>query len=379
VPKRTRRQSPAGIRQIAEALGVSIGTVDRALHNRPGINPETRARVLSVAQSLRYRPNLAARHLSSRKDMLIGVALPREIASFWNVVWDGIEGAFEAVERTGVRVLARRYERPGKGEVEAIAACLEEPLHGLLVAPSEPKHLEPLLARAHARGIPVVCVNSDAPGSARLATVSVDPHTSGALVGELLGRFLLGKGSVVLVTGLLATSTHAQKVEGFRRSIEGLWPALDLLAVVEAHDDEEEAYRRCREVLGAHPQVAGVYVATANSLPVLRALRDTGQLGRITAITTDLFPELVPHIESGAVVATIHQRPWTQGRVAFQVLHGFLAHAQAPPGPIVLSPQIVMKSNLALFLERLKAAGAGAREGRMGEPGIEIRPADHVH
>jgi len=31
-----------GIKDIARALGVSTGTVDRALHAKPGVNPMTR-------------------------------------------------------------------------------------------------------------------------------------------------------------------------------------------------------------------------------------------------------------------------------------------------------------------------------------------------
>ena len=42
----------AGIRDIAEALGVSIGTVDRALHNRPRISAKTRQKVLRHAAAL---------------------------------------------------------------------------------------------------------------------------------------------------------------------------------------------------------------------------------------------------------------------------------------------------------------------------------------
>jgi uncharacterized protein (DUF1501 family) len=56
-----RSRRPAGIKDIAKALGVSTGTVDRALHARPGINDATRRRVLKMADKLGYRPNLAAR------------------------------------------------------------------------------------------------------------------------------------------------------------------------------------------------------------------------------------------------------------------------------------------------------------------------------
>ena len=69
-----------GIKDIARALGISTGTVDRARHAKPGVNPATRARVLSMAAELGYRPNLAARYLKSRKPLRISVHLPREIA-----------------------------------------------------------------------------------------------------------------------------------------------------------------------------------------------------------------------------------------------------------------------------------------------------------
>src|SRR5262245_50118574 len=103
---RRRRSSGApGIREIARILGVSIGTVDRALHDRPGISAETRASVLRTAKSLSYRPNLAARYLSSKKELRIAVALPRQIASFWNLVRDGIQEAARPLETLGVKVL----------------------------------------------------------------------------------------------------------------------------------------------------------------------------------------------------------------------------------------------------------------------------------
>src|ERR1700754_2769410 len=67
-PRKTATPERAiGIKDIAQALGVSTGTFDRALHAKPGINPMTRARVLRMAESLGYRPNLAARYLKSRR------------------------------------------------------------------------------------------------------------------------------------------------------------------------------------------------------------------------------------------------------------------------------------------------------------------------
>ena len=338
MPNRRRRSEAPGIREIASALGVSIGTVDRALHNRPGISAETRDNVLRTAKTLAYRPNLAARYLSSRKELRIAVALPRETAAFWNVVRDGIEDAARPLDTTGVEVLYLSYPHLGEGEEEAFEQALREDIHGLVIAPGEPERLKPLIRRAHERGISVLCVNTDAPGTARLSAVAVDPVTSGSLVGELMGRFLQGRGRVVLVTGLRSTTDHALKLEGFRRTVEETWPGLDIAEVVEAHDDAKEAYQKCREVLAHSAEVAGVYVTTANSLPVLRALEDEKPSGQVTVITTDLFPALLPHIRSQRIAATIHQRPWTQGRIAFQALHRFLSEGLRPLPFIGLSP-----------------------------------------
>ena len=371
---RGKRSRAPGIREIATTLGVSIGTVDRALHNRPGISAETRAGVLRTAKALAYRPNLAARYLSSRKELRIAVALPLQIASFWNLVRDGIQDAARSLETTGVKVLYRSYPHLGEGEVEAFERSLQDDVHGLVVAPGEPDKLKPLIRRAHERGIPVVCVDTDAPGTARLSTVCIDPITNGSLVGELMGRFLRGEGRVVLVTGFLTTTNHVRKLEGFRKTVDETWPGLEIAGVVETHDDAKEAYQKCRDVLSGSSRVSGVYVTTANSIPVLRALEDEGCLGQVSVITTDLFPALLPHIRSHRVAATIHQRPWTQGRIAFQTLHRFLAEGLAPAPFIGLSPHIVMNSNLTHFLERIRSG----REKSLEDESPATSPEDEA-
>jgi LacI family transcriptional regulator len=151
---------------------------------------------------------------------------------------------------------------------------------------------------------------------------------------------------------------------------------------VEAHDDEREAYRKCREVLASAPDAAGVYVSTANSLPVMKALDDRGLSGRVTVIATDLFPALATFIESGNVAASIYQRPWVQGQIAFQAIYKFLVEGVRPPSVIRLSPHIVMKSNLKLFMERMrpKGQGAGVRpaSARTGRGGSVASYADEI-
>jgi LacI family transcriptional regulator len=93
-------------------------------------------------------------------------------------------------------------------------------------------------------------------------------------------------------------------------------------------------------------------VTTEASIPVLKAAEDAKLLDRLTVITTDLFSDLVPYIRSGAVIATIYQRPRAQGQMALRMLHEFLAEGGRRSNQVALAPHLVMRGNLDFFLRR---------------------------
>lgn len=63
--------------ELARLCGVSQGTVDRALHGRPGVSAATRDRILEVARKQGYLPNPAARELMGlAASPVVGVVLP---------------------------------------------------------------------------------------------------------------------------------------------------------------------------------------------------------------------------------------------------------------------------------------------------------------
>jgi LacI family transcriptional regulator len=351
---------PVGIKDIARALGISTGTVDRALHAKPGVNPTTRARVLSTAQSLGYRPNLAARYLKSRKQFRVSVHLPSEIALFWDSLREGIREA-AAPFAPALHVDFWSYPSLGEGDVPLFEEALRDGTSGLIIAPGNPSALKPYIRKAARQDVPVVCVVTDAPETERLTSVSADPFTVGAVAGELLARFQPGGGKVAFFTGWLSTQDHAEKLRGFESSLRTMPGALELGPVVEAHDDAREGHRRALAVLRAHPDLKGIYVSTVNSLPVVRAVEEEGRLPGLVIVTTDLFPELVDRIRAGAIAATVYQRPLSQGRLALQALYQFLVDGTAPPPRIQVVPHLVMRSNLDLFLQRLPVDLEGAR------------------
>src|SRR6202050_857823 len=109
---------------IAEALGVSTGTVHRALHNHSGVSPMTKTRVRQMARTLGYRPNLAARYLSSKKTLRISVNTLQGTTSFWDEVRIGIREAAASIQLESVELEFRTYPRLGEGDEAAFEAAI---------------------------------------------------------------------------------------------------------------------------------------------------------------------------------------------------------------------------------------------------------------
>jgi len=350
---------------IADALGISTGTVHRALHNNPGVSAATRARVLQVSETLGYRPNLAARFLSQRRQYRISVNTLTGTTSFWDEVRGGIHDAAHTLGIDNVDLDFRTNPLLGDGDEEAFFAAVKAESDGIIIFPSRPKSLRAWMRRASRAKVPVVCVSTDAPGTGRLAVVSIDTMASGALAADLAGRFCSGKGKVAATLSALSINEHAEKIRAFQSTLASVHPQMKFLETIEDHDIESEAYDKCRKLFAAHPDLSAIYITTEASIPVIAAVRDAGMLGRISIIATDLFPKLADELRAGNVAATIYQRPRTQGRFAFQVLYDYLIEGRCTHPQVTLTPHLVMRGNLECFLarhpvgRRAKAAGAG--------------------
>lgn len=339
----------SGIKDIASALGVSIGTVDRALHDRPGVNPTTRDRVLRMADKLGYRPNVAARALKLNRRVRVAVQLPKEIASFFEPLREGIRNGATASFGAGLEMHFADNPRFGSGDLELLEKAFKDKYDGIICAPSDASEASPLIDELHRRGTAALCVASDAPRSKRLASIAVDGYASGAVAADLLMHTLPSPCSVATITGALRTLDHAEKLRGFAATLALLAPHLTLLPALESHDNPKEAYQQAKALLEKHPEMRGLYVSTANSLPVLRAVQEKRNARRIRIITTDLFPELASLVESGEVMATLYQRPFTQGKLAIQALLRYLIEGVQPNTITRLAPHVVLRGNLPIF------------------------------
>ncbi|MGD1157994.1 MAG: substrate-binding domain-containing protein [Terriglobia bacterium] len=341
-----------GVRQIAKLADVSPGTVDRALHGRKGITESTRKRILAIAESAGYEPDLAARALSTgRVPIRIGVCIPQEIQYYFDQLLNGILTEAKRLERLGVQVVCRPTARLGVEEVERVSELLREEVQAILIVPGDPAKLTPILDVAEKKNVRVLCVDTDAPASRRSTVVCVNAEVAGKLAAELMSSFVASQAQVAIITGMLKTEDHAKKTRGFCELYPQLSNGGSVVEVIEAHEEEEEAFQKCRELLERCSSLAGLYVNTVNCLPVCRAICALGLSGKIALITTDLFRGMIPYFEKGTIRASIHGRPFMQGELAMRIVIDHIVNHRPLPPFYYVSPHIVLRSNLYVFRE----------------------------
>ncbi|HSK68405.1 MAG TPA: LacI family DNA-binding transcriptional regulator [Candidatus Limnocylindria bacterium] len=121
----------ATIRDISKLAGVSIATVSKVLGgDYSRVSEATRTRVLETAKTLRYRPNLLARGLVSRKSSLLGLIIP-DIANPYYA--DMCRGMADEAQGHGLSTLILNTDRESAKERRAIQTVTEYAAAGAIL------------------------------------------------------------------------------------------------------------------------------------------------------------------------------------------------------------------------------------------------------
>ena len=212
----------ATIKMIAERAGVSIGTVDRVLHDRPYVKAEVRQRVLAVMEELDYRPNHMASALATSGTVRrFAMVQPR---------WDGYVGREIAAGAARFREERRDYnlrvdvEEYAQGDTGACLALLErlaqEGADGIALCASDHPAIREKLEALHCQGIPVVTFNSDLAGARRLCFVGEDAHRAGRIAGEIAAKLCRPGQALLVVYAGPEYGGHKGRVDGFMERLE---------------------------------------------------------------------------------------------------------------------------------------------------------------
>lgn len=333
------------IKKIAEMAGVSRGTVDRVLNERPGVNPAVRERILKLESELNYRPNQAAKALGfNKRPFTVGIVLPPQELEFFETVRLGIQAAVKEFQDFGLRVEERFASNVDSGEVvAAIDGLVAKGVQGLMVTGMDHPAVAWAVDRAVGRGIPVVTFNSDIGGCRRSCFVGQDLRQGGRIGGGLMGKMLAPTAKVLVVAGNLQFQAQRERLEGFRAGWIG--PQENVL-VTEGFDRVSVTEEKVMRILAEHPDIEGLYLASSRLSACLRVLgKRNGP--RIRVVCNDLLPDTRQALKDGLVDFTLLQDEFQQGYRPVRLLFQKITADGPWPGEYdYVVSTIVFKENL---------------------------------
>jgi LacI family transcriptional regulator len=339
------------IYDIADKLNLSTTTVFRAINNKPRVSDKTKRLVLETAEAMGFKVNKAAKSLA-RNTIKLCFIIGYRVPVFHDEVIRGVKAASEELADFNMRLechivedkIAARYSI-----LTLIKEAAESGCQGILLLPSPDMRgyhelISDLTGNNH---IQIALIGTDIPGSNKLFSLRQDGMTSGSLAAELLWWFTERK-SVVVFTGYKDIGIHAEVLDGFYRGCRK-YP-LNILDVLENHDDSDLAYYNTEKAIRLYPELEGIYINSANSLTVCQKLEELGLGGKIKVVASDVFPELLKYMRQGIVHASIFQDPFNQGRRALKQLYGCIAEGEVCEKNILVRPQVVLHSNMDTFI-----------------------------
>src|SRR5690349_19149927 len=125
-------QQPAGIRDVARKVGVSVATVSFALNGQPGVAEDTRQRILAAAAELGYRANPQAQALRRGRTTTYGLVIRNFNNPFFLEV---LSGAEQAAGEAGATLLLLDSHYSLDRERRLVREMAAQRLAGLAIAP----------------------------------------------------------------------------------------------------------------------------------------------------------------------------------------------------------------------------------------------------
>lgn len=343
-------ETPPGhltLRDIAREAGVSIATLDRVLHGRTGVRPETARRVREAIERHNFRPSRAAADLARGASMKFALVMPEGSNIFMRMILDqvGEMQAWLSARRASVTTIIADVFKPDA--LTRTLESLEGRFDGVAVVALDHQSVRAAIDDLIAAGAFVVTIVSDVPGSRRHHYVGVDNVAAGRTAASLLGRLTrAASGKVGVVAGSQLLRDHAERIFGFQQVMGLEYPHLSVLPVVEGGDQDEVNEDLTARLIGDHPDLIGLYNVGAGTPGVAKALTDAGRERDIVFIAHDLTSFTRRALLRGVIDAVISQDPGHEARSAMRVLMALVRKEAILAEQEKIRIEIIMRDNL---------------------------------
>jgi LacI family transcriptional regulator len=312
---------------VAKRAGVGTASVDRVINDRGNVSEDVSKRVLQAAKELGLRRMLPQSH---RRMIRIDVILARpelpliarmgfEFRRLSTSLDRSIIIHRTVLEDERAETLAKALTRTS---CDAVVSYMQD--HPIVHAAVE---------ELSAKGIPVVTVISDVPGSARIGYAGTNHYKAGRSAGYFTTRMGRSPGPIVILCNHLGFQSHADRVRGFSQFLAEKAPGWHVAEVIEGGDDRMHSELRLREAFQRHRDTVAIYNVGAANIGVARAIRADLLNLRPVFVGHELTSNTAAFLREGLMSIAIDQSPELQVRLAVNLIlrhFAFFGHDQVP-------------------------------------------------
>jgi LacI family transcriptional regulator len=330
----------AGVKDVAAAAGVSLGTVSNVLNRPERVSPATRARVEAAMADLGFVRNESARQLRAGRSRTLAYVMLDGTNPFFTDVAQGVE---EAAEAADLSLFTCNSDNRPERELSYLSRLEQQRVQGILVTPVDPD--APALDELPLRGTPLVIVDR---------TRSADTHCSVAvddvLGGELAVDHLLemGHDRIAFVGGPDTIGQVRDRWQGALRAVEKAGLGAGRLTLVDTRALTVAEGRNAGErVAGLPAPTRPTAALCANDLLALGLLQQC--VGLRVRVPEDLAIVGYDDIEFAAAAAvplTSVRQPRRQlGKTAAELLLDESENPHHRHRQVLFTPELVVRAS----------------------------------
>ncbi|MBQ6373359.1 MAG: LacI family DNA-binding transcriptional regulator [Clostridia bacterium] len=344
------------IRDVAILAGVSIGTVDRVLHNRGKVSKANLKAVQGAIEALNYRPSQIARALVTRRSNLtIGVCIPFVEREFWAEARSGVYQAAEKLKPFGVEVALKEV---GSYDIDAQLTAIRElvgqGVNAIVLTPVQggiTTQLDDIIPD----DIPFATVVEDTPQTRRLFHVGPDDYAMGKVLGRLASLYC-GEAirCVIFAPNYIFQGTQS-RIRGFCDFLKAETPEAQILEIAQMPLENEMAgyqtiFDETRQQIQAHGDLNLVYVTNGLTQWAAAAVKTCRMQGRIDVFGFERTEMTQQYMDEDIIRATVCQRPFQQMYTAVTYMYEHLLGQRTFETPIIPAEcRILIKESMALM------------------------------
>jgi len=342
------------IKDIAEIAKVSVGTVDRVIHNRPEVSSSTREKIQKLLQDFNYKPDIAARSLALKREIHLAVVMPKVLQdhTFWELPRQGIQRALSDLDHAQVHMHCFEFDQMDRdGFSHIVDRFPYERVEGVLFAPVFEKESLTFLERCAGKNLPVVLFNSLLESPYVSSYVGQDAYQSGLVAARLIAYGLESEGDVAIVnmSGRKYHYAHIiDREQGFRDYFLNVQNRGRQLISINLNGADDQLLREELDRICMSYRIAGLFVTNSRVHKVARFLADTGR-DRVRLVGYDLLPENIQFLKQDLIDFLLSQKPEEQAYRGLTSLFNLVVFNREPEEKQWLPIDIITRENLAYY------------------------------